>query len=569
MRKGCVVFLFLLCSVYSAQVRLQLLSDSTSFKISYKTLHTTTARAYDEIRTVLSNLHNDGFLLAGVDSLRDDSTHLTAWLSIGKKFKLGSLAMGNLNPELYARLSPTKTNKSFSYPNLAAQQQKVITWYENHGYPFVQVRFDSLSTTDNKINLEWQVQPDKLYKIDSIVLEGDLKISRQFLYRYLGIHQGMPYNEELFASLSTKLRQLAFLKEKTPMTVRLTSRYNKLIFNLDKKNASQFDGIVGILPNPITNKAVITGDLKLKLVNGVMRAGETVDIEWRRLQSQTQDVNIKLIYPFLAGTPVGSDAAIKIYRKDTTFIDVLWSGGIQYYLKGLNHFKIYYKQRDTRLLGTGSLQNLSTLPEYADITTRAYGVGWHIEQLDYRFNPGKGYSIIANFQTGNRDIKKNDRLSESAYEGVLLRSLQFQGDLQASVYLPLGGQHVLRIGAQGATVFGNSVLFKNELFRFGGLKTLRGFDEESLYASSYIIPTLEYRFRFSENSAILLFGEGAWYENTSNRQYLKDTPLSVGAGINLDTRAGILTMHYAIGNQFNNGFDIRSGKIHIGLVALF
>ncbi len=569
MRSGLTLLFILFTGCFSAQVRLTLNTGASELPIRYKQSHPTPAAAFDEIRKIIATWHSEGYLLAGADSVQQDSTTVTAWLTIGNKFLLGTVEKGNLQPEIYAKLPTAKRNTPFTYTLLQLQQEKAIRWYENHGYPFVKVRFDSLALSDNRINLQWQVQPDKLYKIDSILIEGDLKINRSFLYRYLGIRPGMPYNEELLAALSGKLRQLAFLKEKMPMTVRLTSRYNRLIFNLDKKNASQFDGIVGILPNPISNKAVITGDLKLKLVNGVLRAGETIDVQWRRLQSQTQDVNVKFIYPYLAGTPVGSDAALKIYRKDTTFIDVLWSGGIQYYLKGLNHFKVYYKQRDTRLLGSGSLQNLTTLPTYADITTRSYGIGWQLEQLDYRFNPGKGYSIVANFQTGNRDIRKNDRLAESAYTGLLLRSLQFQGDLQASVYLPLGGMHVLRIGLQGATIFGNSVIFKNELFRFGGLKTLRGFDEESLFASTYLLPTLEYRFRFSENSAILLFGEGAWYENTSNRNYIKDTPMSIGAGINLDTRAGILTMHYAIGNQFGNGFDIRAGKIHIGLVALF
>ena len=45
--------------------------------------------------------------------------------------------------------------------------------------------------------------------------------------------------------------------------------------------------------------------------------------------------------------------------------------------------------------------------------------------------------------------------------------------------------------------------------------------------------------------------------------------MSFGAGINIDTTAGILSLNYAIGNQFNNGFDSRSGKIHFGLTALF
>lgn len=552
----------------NAQVKLILHSQEADLRPAYKAEHPSTQAAFKEVRDLIMTWHAQGHLLAGVDSVRSDSTSVSAWLTCGPIYKLGQVLQGNLPDEIYDKLGPIRKSQ-FSYAELIKQQEQVLQWYENRGYPFAKVKFDSIKVSDHTLTLEWKITPERLFRLDSIVVVGDLKLKKTFLLKYLDLKQGMPYNEALLASISGKLRQLPFLKEKEGMVVRLTPRTNKLILTLDKKNASQFDGIVGILPNPITNKAVITGDLKLKLVNGVLRSGETIDVEWRRLQSQTQDVQVKLIYPYLAGTPIGSDASLKIYRKDTSFIDVNWSGGIQYYLKGLNHLKIFYKQRDSRLLGTSSLASIGGLPDYADITTRAYGIGCVVENLDYRFNPGKGVSFIFNMQTGNKVIQKNERLPASVYEGLLLRSLQFQGEFQFNAYIPLGGYHVFKIGLQGASIFGNSVIFKNELFRFGGLKTLRGFDEESLFASTYLIPTLEYRYRFSENSAILVFGEGAWYENNSNRNYTKDIPISVGAGINLDTKAGILTMHYAIGNQFGNGFDLRSGKIHIGLLALF
>ena len=74
---------------------------------------------------------------------------------------------------------------------------------------------------------------------------------------------------------------------------------------------------------------------------------------------------------------------------------------------------------------------------------------------------------------------------------------------------------------------------------------------------------------FEKNSNLFLFAEGAWYENTSSAIYLKDTPISVGAGINFDTKAGIFNLGYALGKQFSNSFDLRTGKIHAGLTALF
>ena len=351
--------------------------------------------------------------------------------------------------------------------------------------------------------------------------------------------------------------------------VKLTDKTNKLYLFLDKKEATQFDGIIGFLPNATTKKTVLTGDLKAKLVNEIFRNGETLDVEWRRLQSQTMDGNVHAIYPYLFGTPIGIDYALKIYKKDTTFLDVNNNIGAQYYFSGLNYFKIYYKQRNTSLISTSGLDLVTTLPEYADISTQSYGAGIFIEKLNYRFNPRKGVSFSLNGQTGNRTIKKNAKVNELAYDGLLLHSTQYQFETNFALYIPIKGNNVLKFGLQGASDLGNSTIFRNELFRIGGLKTLRGFDEETIYASTYFIPTIEYRFLFARNSNILLFAEGAWYENNSDGNYLKDTPMSVGAGVNFETKAGILSLNYGIGNQKGNGFDPRSGKIHFGMTKLF
>jgi outer membrane protein assembly factor BamA len=127
---------------------------------------------------------------------------------------------------------------------------------------------------------------------------------------------------------------------------------------------------------------------------------------------------------------------------------------------------------------------------------------------------------------------------------------------------------VVKLSTQFGRVFGNTI-YKNELFRIGGLRTLRGFDEESIYASTYLIPTIEYRFIFEKNSNLFVFAEGAYYENHSVKSKYDDKPMSVGAGINFETKAGIFNLSYAIGKQQGAGFDLRIGKIHAGLTALF
>lgn len=541
-------------------------------KLNYKKNHTSKQAAYKEINSIITHLQHEGYLLAEADSVLEDTAQVIVLINEGKIYKWAQLKLGNLDPGLASKIGISEKlyfNKPFRYKEVARSINKIISYYENNGYPFAEVSLDSVQTEDDKLKAVLNVQKNKLFKIDSIIINGTARVNKKFLYRYLSVKEGMLYNEVTLASISQKVKQLPFVIEKQPQLVRLTNKTNKLILLLDKKNASQFDGIIGFLPDVNTKKTVITGDVKLKVVNGIFRNGETFDLEWRRLQSQTQDFKGKIIYPYLFGTPVGTDYSLKIYRRDTTFIDIQNNIGLQYYFSGLNHFKVFYKQRNSNLISTSGLMFVTTLPEYADVTTQSYGLGLLYEKLNYRFNPHKGIVISLTSQTGNRVIKKNPKVNDLAYNNLLLRSTQYQLEGDVAIFIKLYRNNVMKIGLQGASIFGNSTIFRNELFRIGGLRTLRGFDEESIFASSYVIPTLEYRFLFAQNSNIVIFTEGAWYENNSNNSYMKDTPVSFGAGINIETRAGILSLNYALGNQFGNGFDLRSGKIHFGLTALF
>ncbi len=523
-----------------------------------------------ELTRVYLNLLNEGYISANVDSVIKNQDTYKAYLYIGKKYTWVNLRYQAKDQSVIGKIGYGErffTNRTFKYSELHKLLDKIIVYYENNGYPFANVKLDSVEIIDNKVSAKIDIQKNLFIKLDSLITEGSGKVNHKFLQRYLGVKNGMAYNAAAYKGISNKIKQLPFVVEKKPPFMQLTDKQNKLYLFLDKKTASQFDGIVGILPDD-KGKTIFTGDLKIKLVNTILKSGETFDMQWRRLQSQTQDLKVNIIYPYIAGLPIGADYAIKLYKKDTTFLDVNNTIGLNYYFKGLNYLKVFYKQRNANLISTTGLQFATVLPDYADVTTKAYGIGVFIEQLDYKFNPKKGVSISLQGSVGDRTIKRNPKINDQAYNNISLRTSQYQTEGMVSGYINLYRNHVLKLATQFGSVFGNTI-YKNELFRIGGLRTLRGFDEESIYASTYAIPTIEYRFLFEKNSNIFVFGESAWYENNNVSGYINDVPISVGAGINFETKAGIFNLSYALGKQFSNGFDLRTGKIHAGLTALF
>lgn len=540
--------------------------------INYAKKHASKNAAISELNQIQLFFQSKGFLLASADTIEQTATYLKVIIHSGKQFKWAYLKMGNLNPSLASKIGFSEKlylNKPFNNKQVVQVQEKILSYYENNGYPFASVQLNSVETDSNFINATLNVNKHELFKIDSIVVYGNAKVNQKFLTRYISIYPGRPYNEQALRSCSNKLRQLPFIFQTKPQLVRLTDKTNKLILFLDKRNASQFDGIIGIQPDANTGKTVLTGDVKIKLMNGILHNGETFDLEWRRLQSLTQDFKGKFIYPYMFGSSFGSDYMLKIYKRDTSFIDIHNDVGIHYYFSGLNYFKLNFKQRNSNLISTYGLSNVTTLPVYADVSTLMNGIGFFFEKLDYRFNPKKGIAIQLNASAGNKKINKNPKINDIAYNNIVLNSTQYLYDAVINGYINLRNNNVLRLGLQSASIFGNGPIFKNELLRIGGLKTIRGFDEESIFTTFYAIPTIEYRFLFAENSNIIVFAEGAFYEMNSFNNYINDTPISLGTGINIETKAGILSINYALGNQFGNGFDARNGKIHFGLTALF
>ena len=117
----------------------------------------------------------------------------------------------------------------------------------------------------------------------------------------------------------------------------------------------------------------------------------------------------------------------------------------------------------------------------------------------------------------------------------------------------------------------NEQVVNNEATGIGGLKTLRGFNEEAIFATSYMIARNELRYQIERNGYLFLLFDGAWYENMSLNHLgaRRDTPYALGLGITLGTKAGIFSLSAAAGSEQGNPLLIRSTKFHFGFLSIF
>jgi hemolysin activation/secretion protein len=134
-------------------------------------------------------------------------------------------------------------------------------------------------------------------------------------------------------------------------------------------------------------------------------------------------------------------------------------------------------------------------------------------------------------------------------------------------YIPIYNRNILKLSNKSDFYYAPEV-FQNELFRFGGLQTLRGFNEEEIFASSKSVFSIEYRFLLDKNSNVFAFYDQGIYENNS-LTYRKDKPFGFGAGLSFGTNLGIFSISLAIGKQLENPILLRNSKVHFGYIAYF
>jgi len=579
MRSASLLF-FSLITLFCSSQNLLLETDGIDrLKINYETIVKDYNAALTEGDQILKQLYASSYLSATIDSIEKKDAAIKLYISPGEQYKWLKLSKGNLDAEAESKIDISNRlflNRPFNAKQLNQLFERAIKYYENNGYPFATVRLDSFNFNDNnELSASIKLAKNQFYKVDSVLLRGSSKISRKYLLNHLELKTGDPFNEEKIKNISQRIREIPFISETKKSEVQYFEKGVKIILHTKRKKASRFDGVLGLLSSADDGKIELTGDIDLNLINSFNR-GEIIGLNWRKLKGNSQDLKLDLLYPYFFNTPFGIDFDFKLFKRDTTFIDLTTRAGLNYTFNRGELLTVFLENKSSSLLSRNSLVDLSSgsLPSIGDVSINSFGLNYSIRNYDYRYNPSKGFAISTTFAVGQKKLKKITALEKEypdIYKNIDLSPTQYQGSIEAYYFIPIKSRSTIMLGNQSAIKIDDQQLYQNELLRIGGLKVLRGFDEESINASAYSIFTLEYRFLLDRNSYFSLFTDGAYYESkdVEGQSDFSDTPYSVGAGISFETAAGIFTFNYAVGKQLDNPIQFQAAKIHFGFVNFF
>jgi len=507
-----------------------------------------------------SKLIRKGYVLANVDSIAFDSLNVTAYLFQGPKFDRIEILVQEKDKFLIRKIPRLNErflkNTNFNPTEVERILVEVLSYLQNNGFPFAQVKLEmeELNLLENHATLLIDRGPE--IKITKIHIKGEAEVSEKFLTNLIAIKVDDYFDQARLNKISTRIKQVLFLEEIKPHELLFTPEGVEVFLYLKSSPVSLVNGVVGLQPNTVTGKSVFTGDVRLKLQN-VLKRGELFDVNWRSLQPETQDLKIKLNYPFLFNTPFGIDGSFDLYKRDSTFLTTISTLGIQYFLRGGSYIKVFYEGENSNVLSGGANSAMGNL---SSVSNNRYGLGIFRRQLDYLPNPSRGFYLEVDGLIGSR----SSRLPNADTSSI---STTYSARLNLEWFIPLAKRHVIRL-ANATRAYYAPQVYTNELNRFGGLTTQRGFDEEELFASTRSTFTAEYRFLVDRNSHAFLFYDQSFYENNAQSYYF-DKPFGVGAGFSFGTNIGVFSISYGIGKQFDNPMLMRDGKVHFGYVSFF
>ena len=559
-------------------------------KTGLQTLFTSRTACTDYINRLPGYLQSKGYVTASIDSLQYDSATARIVLFIGELYLWAQLDAKNIESSILDVIGWREkmfANKPIDFTQVQIWQERILSHLENNGYPFARIFLDSLQLNNDKVAALLNVEKGPLYKIDSIRLYGNAKISNRYLQQYLDIPNGSAYSKEKLLGINKKMRELTYLEEERPADLTMLGTGSVLNMYLKPKKSSQINLLIGFLPNNnqlASKKMLITGEGALNLKNA-LGSGETIGLNFQALQVESQRLNLVYQQPYILKSPLGLDFYFDIFRKDSSFVNINLQLGIQYILSNNQSGKLFIQKVQT-IVSQGGVNaplviQTRRLPIVADVNSINLGVDYDFNNTDYRLNPRKGNEIRIITSIGTKKISKNNEVVdlkdpndptfdfEKLYDTVKLKTYQFRIQVNAAKYFPLANKRSTVKTAINAGAFQSGNVFRNELFQLGGYKLLRGFDEESQYLSHFAIATLEFRYLVGQNSFFYALTDGGVGRNSSQNVKLNYTYFSAGLGLAFETKAGVFNFAWAVGTRNDTPFNLKQSKIHFGFVNYF
>lgn len=523
--------------------------DSLSYTKSFKDLNT----LKNTIAQVTTQLIDKGYIDTQLDSLqKKDSSAYQGTLLVHDHYKYLHLRVPK-NTKLrnfIAQAGMDIKEDSIKVETAFAKAflEELTSIASNNGNPFATFQLSNIAKTENntlKSTLEFTSKTRRT--VDKVILKGYDKFPKTFLERYARVKKGRTFNQEELLEQNSKINELPFVKSIKEPEVLFRKDSTTVYFYLEQANSNRFDGLLGFATDQTTNNVRLDGYIDLQLTNN-LNYGETLLLNFKSDGQDQSQLNARVTLPYLFKSPVGLEAHLALFRKDSTFATTDQGIKILYRLSPSLSGGVGYQSTQSENLQEDALDFNNTV----DYTTNKFIVsGDYLKTQANYFFPIKT-SLSVNASLGNR---RTDQLER-----------QWGLQVDASTNISINQNNLFYLRSTTRSLWSDDFL-TNELFRFGGITSIRGFEENSIFANFLSTLNTEYRYVLNQSLYVNSVIDLGYFENAITDQNLRLFSFGIGSGIR--TKAGVLKIIIANGTTEAQDFDFNNTKLHFQLAIRF
>ncbi|MDZ7806961.1 MAG: BamA/TamA family outer membrane protein [Gracilimonas sp.] len=488
-------------------------------------------------------LSDEGYLNASV-TIRNDSLRIDR----GCLYELKTLTViysGELNEQEINR-----PEAAYSRAKLYSELDAILFNLNERGYPFAEAQISDFRTNNDhcSVDIVFNVDIGRKAEASEIIFLGSENNSQEFLTKVSGFEANELITPQYLRYLRSNLLSSELFNDVSAGSIMLKESNPVVVFEVQDRSLNRFDGLLGYVPDAAGNGQIV-GDLELSLWN-VLSEGNGLHFQYQRLRPETSELDVGVSQDWIGEIPIGLSGGFQFYQNDTTYQSRQFDLGGYYRVSG--GMKV---TGGIEFQSSISGSNIPTIVE-PDGSKRTARLGFEYSNLDRFDVPTSGNSLSVSYGIANKDLEDD---STGTFNQNSL-------ELKAHQYFSVFERSVIALSMQGFLLEADRITF-NDLIRFGGANSFRGYAEDQFQAGRLFWGDMEYQFLLDRQSYLFVFGAyGAYHrpklltETTSDFRTTKYL-YSTGFGLSYQTRIGRLKFTYAVSPEES----FANGKVHFGI----
>lgn len=509
--------------------------DSTN----YQTNHVNIKSLLSEVKNISEKLSKKGFLDNKIlETKKINDSSYTSIIDLRKRTKYIHIYIGEEN-QFFKSFETKKDTIILPYEEAENYLNQKIVDAEKLGFALSKIKLENIRIKNSIIYADLNFKSERKRSINAIIMnEADSNSKDYFPKGHLKQlnkkYLNKTFNQEIVKQLYDDINSFEFITQTKYPQILFTNDSTKIYTYIEKRKANTFDGYIGFSNNE-SKKITLNGYLDISLIN-TLHAGEQFSLYWKNDGNQQTTFNTKLEIPYIFKTSLGLKAQLNIFKQDSTFQNTKTAIDLGYYINYNSKIYLGYQSTESSDIQNTNSSTISDFKNSYITSTFDYKKTDHSNNLFLR----KAYlNLLIGY--GKRNTNDNPETADA--------SDQFYTNLNASYNFELNKKNFIYINSQNLYLKSKNYI-SNELFRFGGLNSIRGFSENSLQANNANLLITEYRYLANPNLYIhSVLDYGLYQDQTLTENNKKfNNLISIGIGFGLLTKNGLLKIIIANGS---------------------